>query len=339
MLSTRYWKRLGQFTHPEIIRALEMLPKMVESSRQTNTVKCYLGAYQRFEQWASALPEVLVFPTNDMSVTIYMLALVQQGKSIAVIQQFLFSTAWIHSVAGYPNPTNNNMVHTVLEGAKRLITTPSQRKEPITPEVLLKILHHLQGSKKTLTLTARRMMALILLAYSAFLRCEEALTLRRSHIRIHTTHMDIYIPSSKTDQYREGRSVLVARTRTALDHVLHMYKYLQAARIIPMSEEYIFQAISSKGPASKQVLRKEDKHISYTTIRDLLKKLLRDIGLDEKRYGTHSLRAGGATAAALHDVPDRLFKKHGRWASDSSKDRYVKESLEQRLRVTLQLGL
>ena len=151
--------------------------------------------------------------------------------------------------------------------------------------------------------------------------------------------MDIYIPSSKTDQYRERRSVLVARTRTALDLVLHMYKYLQSARIPPTSDVYIFRAICSKGPTSKQSLRDEDKHISYSTIRDLLKRLLRDIGLDEKRYGTHSLRSGGATAAALHDVPDCLFKKHGRWASDSSKDRYVKESLEQRLRVTLQLGL
>ena len=312
---------------------------MVESSRQTNSIRCYIGAYKRFEQWASTLPEIAMFPTDDMGVTIYVLALVQQGKSIAVIQQFLFSTAWIHSVAGHRNPTNNNMVRTVLEGARRLISTATRRKEPITPDILLRILHHYQGIRKPLTLTARRMMAFLLLAYSACLRCEEALTVRRSHIRIHTTHMDIVLPSSKTDQYNEGRSVLVARTKTALDPVLHMYKYLQAASISPTSDEYIFRAINARSSMAHQTLRPQDRHISYSTIRDLLKRLLHDVGLDETRFGTHSLRAGGDTAAAQNDVPDRLFKKHGRWRTDNSKDRYVWESLEQRLRVTLQLGL
>ena len=34
----------------------------------------------------------------------------------------------------------------------------------------------------------------------------------------------------------------------------------------------------------------------------------------------HSLRAGGATAAANAGVPDRLFKRHGRWKSESAKE-------------------
>ncbi|KAL5497418.1 hypothetical protein EMCRGX_G013885 [Ephydatia muelleri] len=41
----------------------------------------------------------------------------------------------------------------------------------------------------------------------------------------------------------------------------------------------------------------------------------------------HSLRAGGATAAANAGVPDRLFKRHGRWKSESAKDGYVKDSV------------
>ena len=31
--------------------------------------------------------------------------------------------------------------------------------------------------------------------------------------------------------------------------------------------------------------------------------------------GTHTLRRGGATAAANAGLPDRLFKRHARWAS------------------------
>ena len=40
-------------------------------------------------------------------------------------------------------------------------------------------------------------------------------------------------------------------------------------------------------------------------------------------YGLHSLRAGGASAAANAGVPDRMFKRHGRWRSENAKDGYI----------------
>jgi len=51
------------------------------------------------------------------------------------------------------------------------------------------------------------------------------------------------------------------------------------------------------------------------------------------------MRAGDATAAANAKVPDRLFKRHGRWRSESAKDGYVKDSVESRLQVSQRLGL
>ena len=54
---------------------------------------------------------------------------------------------------------------------------------------------------------------------------------------------------------------------------------------------------------------------------------------DISAIGTHSLRSGGATVAANAGIPDRLFKRHGRWSSDSAKDGYVKDSLFSRLSV------
>ena len=74
--------------------------------------------------------------------------------------------------------------------------------------------------------------------------------------------------------------------------------------------------------------------ISYTRLRKLLLEKIRQLGMDPSAFGMHSLRAGGATAAAGAGVADRLFKRHGRWRSESAKDGYVKDSLEQRLSVT-----
>ena len=49
----------------------------------------------------------------------------------------------------------------------------------------------------------------------------------------------------------------------------------------------------------------------------------KDIVPDTSAIGRHSLRSGGATAAANAGVPNRLFKRHGHWASELAKDGYV----------------
>ena len=44
------------------------------------------------------------------------------------------------------------------------------------------------------------------------------------------------------------------------------------------------------------------------------------LGYSPDSYGVHSLRAGGATAAANAGVPDRVFKRHGQWKTDGAKE-------------------
>ena len=65
----------------------------------------------------------------------------------------------------------------------------------------------------------------------------------------------------------------------------------------------------------------------------------KDIVADISAIGTHSLRSGGATAAANAGVPDRLFKRHGRWAKESAKDGYVQDSLSSSLSVSKALNI
>ena len=65
----------------------------------------------------------------------------------------------------------------------------------------------------------------------------------------------------------------------------------------------------------------------------------KDIVFDISAIGRHSLRSGGATAAANAGVPDRLLKRHGCWASESAKDGYVQDFLSSRLSVSKALGI
>ena len=74
-------------------------------------------------------------------------------------------------------------------------------------------------------------------------------------------------------------------------------------------------------------------------MRELFLGKLAELGYDPKQYGLHSLRAGGATAAANAGVPDRLFKRHGRWRSETAKDGYVQDATASRMAVSKSLGL
>ena len=51
------------------------------------------------------------------------------------------------------------------------------------------------------------------------------------------------------------------------------------------------------------------------------------------------MSTGGATAAVNAQVPERNFKRHGRWKSENVKDNYVKDRLESRLKVLRNFGL
>ncbi len=56
--------------------------------------------------------------------------------------------------------------------------------------------------------------------------------------------------------------------------------------------------------------------MSYERCREVFKDTLEQIGLNFMQFGFHSVRAGGALAAAAVDFPDRLFMRHRKWASD-----------------------
>ena len=86
---------------------------------------------------------------------------------------------------------------------------------------------------------------------------------------------------------------------------------MKLAKIDKHSNGYIFRHLCKRGKTFR--LREKDAHISYTTARENVLDALNKIDLNSKKFGLHSLRAGGATAAANLGVSDRLFQKHGRW--------------------------
>ena len=148
--------------------------------------------------------------------------------------------------------------------------------------------------------------------------------------------MEIFVESSKTDQLREGAWVVIARTSSKLCPVAMLERYIVLGGVTRDPSKCLFRGLCTTGKVSK--LRCSGG-LSYTRAREVVLDMLSAIGLDKRQFGLHSLRSGGASAAANSGIADRFFKRHGRWRSENAKDGYVKDSLQERLKVSRNIGL
>ncbi len=209
------------------------------------------------------------------------------------------------------------------------------KKEPITPEILKAVISKYESN----SLMDIRLCTMMLISYAGFLRHSELINIRRCDIQLHTTLVNIFISKSKTDIFRQGAWVLIAATNSPTCPVSMLKKYLTVAELMDddSDEGFLFRPCNYIKSENRYKLR--SGQLSYSRCLDTFKTALSSVGLDPKRFGLHSLRAGGATAAAHIGVPDRLFKRHGRWRSETAKDGYVEDSIEDRLSVSSRLGL
>lgn len=117
-----------------------------------------------------------------------------------------------------------------------------------------------------------------------------------------------------------------------------LYEYISYANIDLSDNKIIFRQISYCKKSDTYKLHNAG-HNCYTRARDVLLKQLEVLGLDKCKFGLHSIRSGGATAAANAGISDRLVKKYGRWKSDKAKDGYVRKDLSSQLSVSISLGI
>ena len=271
------------------------------------------------------------------SLTLFITSMVQSAEKLSKITQTFYGLKFLHDITGRKNPCENKMAITALESASRILSKPIQKKEPIKPRHLRKLGKMLTENPKSLP--NYRTLAICCVAFSGFLRFSEVANLRRSDISFHSTYMKVFIEKSKTDIYRDGAHVLIAKTGSLSCPYEILRKYIELANIPETSREYIFRAITFFKKQDVYKLRSKDRPISYSRTREIVLGAFDKIGLDKKNFGLHSLRAGGATAAANAGIKDRLFKRHGRWRSENAKDGYIKDNLSSLLSVSLSLGL
>ena len=276
-------------------------------------------------------------PASAQDISRYLLFLYQDKAPYSRIESTFYAIKWHYDCnpTVCNNPCDARFLHIVLQGLKKLLHKPVVKKDPVTPEMLKAIITKYGASDNLIDI---RLCAMTLLAYAGFLRHDELINIRRCDLQLFDSHVNIFIIKSKTDIYRQGAWVLVGATGTPTCPVMALRRYLSAAGLSSDADEnFLFRPLTYLKSSNSHQLR--SGQLSYTRCLELFKHALSSVGLEPKKFGLHSLRSGGASAAATIGVPDRLFKKHGRWRSETAKDGYIQDSMKDRLSVSLNLGI
>ena len=139
-------------------------------------------------------------------------------------------------------------------------------------------------------------MTICLLGYAGFFRFNELALLKESDVKFYEDHVEVFVESSKTDQYREGAWVPIARTGSKICPVAMLERYWNLGEISGDIDRLLFRGLTK----TKQGYRlRPSGGISYSRVRELLLDKLKEVGkLNPKEFGLHSLRSGGATCSS-----------------------------------------
>ena len=133
-------------------------------------------------------------------------------------------------------------------------------------------------------------------------------------ILLSTQICEVVIKRSKTDPFRRGCRLAIGSSRNKICPVRAMKTYmLQSAPI------YV------------------GAPLTRTALTSHLRRLLRQQGLDETLYASHSFRIGAATAAGSTGLPTWLIKTLGRWSSDCY-ERYIRTPKDCLVSIPCQLN-
>lgn len=291
--------------------------------------------FQRFVKWCESF-KFDFLPASVNTVCVFLSHLVEKRVSVSVLDAYFYAINWKHHFSLHINPCNDSLVKMTLEGSKRILAAPKTKKEPVTVEMLKKIVDYY---KQNLNLKALRICTICILGFSGFLRYSEISELQMRDLTFEDDHVLVYIKRSKTDQERQGKTVPISKTSSELCPVMWLNRYIEKAGLVSESNQFLFSPVKYNKASDSYTLM--SSQLSYKRAREIFLEAIEAIGEDKNKYSLHSLRSGGASAASNSDsaLEERLIMAHGRWKRISSKDGYVKNDLSKRLSVSKNLGL
>ena len=278
-------------------------------------------------------------PITIEKVTLFVAFLGTQGLAVSTIESYL---ATLRHMLLMSNPSctkpsfHSPHMAILLRGIKRVQSQAGPRlvRLPITASLMRRIKTVLAG--QPFSYNNVLLWAACCTGFFGFLRCGEFLVpdgvqfshddhLCLSDISIDTTTpswtVSLHIKVSKTDQFRQGSTVVLGSTGADICPVAAIVDYLQ------------FRG-SSPGPLFQMEDGKPLRRKLFTT---QVQQTLSLAGFDPSLFNGHSFCIGAATTANLVGVPETTIQLLGRWRS-AAYQRYIRPPPDELASVSAQLA-
>ncbi len=310
----RYPRSLSDF--PALIPGSDLLaPYLAETesyirqAKAAHTVKAYRSDWADFEKFCQGR-EVASLPAAPATVAAYAAEAARRLKA-RTIERRLTAISQAHQMAGYANPTEDKLVRTVLAGIRRVKGTAQVGKEPLSPDLLRRMLGPVSSD-----LRATRDRALLLVGFAGAFRRSEVVGLRSEDLRLGPEGLTVTIPRSKTDQEGEGQTVGIPYgSHPESCPVRALGAWLEQSGI---TGGYLFPALGRWGREAGA------SPITDHQLARIIKRLARAAGLDPAVFSGHSLRSGLATSAAEGGASERSIMEQTRHRSLKQVRKYIR---------------
>ena len=227
------------------------------------------------------------------------------------------------------DPLQDNFLSKIVDSAKRNIFSEKKQKLPFSKVMIASMMN----IGRNPTLTQVRDALIPSLSFSLMLRNDELIHISCLHMTLENSGMKFKIISSKTDVYRNGKTVFLAKQDDIRSVFNFLMLYMRKAGLRCGQNKFLFGNIETRN--GSQILDGKTR-ISYKLCLDIVKQKAKDLGLDPNLYGTHSSRSGAATSLA-HELSPFELMVTGRWADARSLGAYVEIDDERRFEISKKL--
>lgn len=129
---------VGHFEDPDLRPLARFLPAVLVQDRATLTAATYLRAYKYWKTWAEQHSASYLL-ADSVVFTLYFVSLIQQSRSVSLVNTAVYGVSWVHKKSGYREPSEYRMVKQAVEAARRILTRPRKRKEPLSADLVRRV--------------------------------------------------------------------------------------------------------------------------------------------------------------------------------------------------------
>ena len=300
---------------------------LVKSGVRKSTARSYSSAQAQFMQFCQCL-RLCPIPTSEKTLLTFLAYMYKKGMSYGSMNVYLSAVRNLNILNGHKVPElRSPKVKLALKAIIEASAEPV-KKLPITWSVLQQMWPVIESCQDTYL-----WQAVVSLAFFGGLRCAEyapsasvAECPRIQNVSFSRNGdiMNFKVKKSKTRTHGFVCQLACSENKICATCCMVSYLSVRSSMYKLTKNSYLF--VNSKG-----------QQIGSAQVNKFIKSIVKSIGLDEKCFSAHSLRAGAASTAALAGFSEWEIKKLGGWKTAIYSD-YIRNVQSHTLKFSKRLA-